>query len=118
MNIKKLVLLFQVVFIVMFTQGMALVGVKQLSRNNLNEETIATIKLCETTKEEIVDLFREPTDDFQRKQGEYTIYIYKGFSGRGGLKTQMLEVMLNSGDIVVDKRFNHEGDELMIDACK
>src|SRR3989339_1008187 len=115
MNIKKLFLVIQVVLIVMFSQGMALIGIKQFSRNNLNEKTVATIKLCETTKQEIVDLFRKPTDDFQRTQDEYLIYIYKGFSGRGGVETQMLEIMLNTDGIVVDKRFNHKGDELMVD---
>jgi hypothetical protein len=101
----------------MFFQGMAVVGVKQLSRNNLNEETVETIKVCEDTEAEIVKMFRKPTEDFMRTQGEYTIYIYKGFSGRGGLEKQTLEIMLNTSGIVVDKRFNQESEDLMIDRC-
>lgn len=118
---SKMFLKFSMVFsfcAILFLQGCALVGVKQLSRNNLNQETIdANIIPCQTTEAQVIALYRKPTDDFTRVQGDYRIYIYKGFDGRANIETNTLEVMLNSDDVVVDMRFNGQDSEFMLDRC-
>ena len=110
-------LVFIVLLTMPFLMGMAMIGVKQLSRNNINEETLSTINLCQTTEKDIVELFRKPTEDFIAHQGEYMIYTYKGFSGRAGMKTQVVEFLLNSQNVVVNFKLNDEGGEPMADKC-
>lgn len=105
-----------IILSVPFMMGMAMVGVKQFSRT-INEETLAKIQTCQTTEKEIVKLFRKPTEDYTAKQGDYTVYTYYGFVGRGGTDKQKLEVLLNDQNVVTNFRLNYEGDEPMQDTC-
>ena len=93
-----------IVFLSLALQGCTAVALKSLARSNLNEETLAQIEPCVTTRDQIVKLFRAPTDDFMKKQGENDVYIYKGFASRTDFDTQVLEIMINPEDIVVDYR--------------
>jgi len=103
---------------ILVVQGCTAVAIKSLSRSNLNEETVKQIKPCVTTRDEIIEMFRKPTEDFMKKQGEYDIYIYKGFAGRTKFDTQILEVMINPQDIVVDYRLNFDRPDMpLIDQC-
>jgi hypothetical protein len=117
MKFNSFVLFILIVCVLIGLSGCTAVTLKQLSRNNLNQETVDQIKLCETTSEEIISMFRKPTEDYTRQQDEYTIFTYKGFGGRFEVDRQTLEVMLNSDDIVVDVRLNEEDAGSMTDQC-
>ncbi|MBF0479107.1 MAG: hypothetical protein HQL26_06455 [Candidatus Omnitrophica bacterium] len=103
---NKLFQLTAVWVVTVLLSGCTLFGVKQLSRNNVDQEHASKIIIGQSTRADVEKIFGR-TNNIEKKQG-MTVITYKGFSGRMAFEKQKLTVAYDSANIVVDYVLNDE----------